>query len=413
MQKYLKNNLNQILLIFLYLQPVIDLITSLSLNIFHLNLTLGIITRFVFLLFIFYYVFFIKRNLKKPDFIILGLVLLYYLAFSIMIIFYKDPSALVYELTNISKAFYFPILLLLLNKLELKINQKDFFNLGLIYLFFIAIPTIFGLSFNSYTQGKVGSVGWFNSGNEISAIISILTPFLLSYFFTKHNLINKILLFILISYTYFIIGSKIAIFVLLISLVYNFFLYFKEKSLKKYTKQIILGIVLALIIGAIYLPKTNFYYNLIIHLNYLGITSYKDIFTYNFLNRFIFSDRLTYLANTNLNYIWSKPLEKYLGLGFIELFGTDYVSLKMIEMDFFDLFYRLGIIGFITYFIPIISIIIANHNRSSYKNKSYHLTSLSLIIGFILALIVGHTLLAPAVSIYLIYIYLYRKEIII
>lgn len=47
----------------------------------------------------------------------------------------------------------------------------DLVKIAIIYLVFISVPTILGLEFNSYTQeGKTGSVGWFNSGNEISAI---------------------------------------------------------------------------------------------------------------------------------------------------------------------------------------------------------------------------------------------------
>ena len=50
MNKTIKKNLNLYLEIFIILQPIIDLITGICLNIFNLNLTIGILIRMFFLL---------------------------------------------------------------------------------------------------------------------------------------------------------------------------------------------------------------------------------------------------------------------------------------------------------------------------------------------------------------------------
>ena len=66
MQKLIKENLSKYLSIFLILQPVLDMLTGICLHIFHLNITLGIIIRLLFLAFIGYITIFIyKKKTKK------------------------------------------------------------------------------------------------------------------------------------------------------------------------------------------------------------------------------------------------------------------------------------------------------------------------------------------------------------
>ena len=72
MQKVIKENLSKYLSIFLILQPVLDMLTGICLHIFHLNITLGIIIRLLFLAFIGYIIIFIYKK-KKP--------LIYYIIF--------------------------------------------------------------------------------------------------------------------------------------------------------------------------------------------------------------------------------------------------------------------------------------------------------------------------------------------
>ena len=354
MNKYLKDNLSLILKIFLYLQPVIDLITGVMINYFNISLTIGIIIRLLFLLFIIYFYLFVKKNNSKNKLIYLLSVLIFTLISIFLTITNKDMHVLNYELSNLIKVFYFPVLITIIDKKDIKINIKDIVNVGIIYLVFITIPNIFNISYNSYTQGKIGSVGLFNSGNEISAILSIITPFLIYYLFNKNNNYIKVLLILLIAY--FTVGSKIIIISLVLSIIFNIYLYLKNNKVDN--KKIIIGIislVLLTLLGIYIIPKTNFYYNIRLHLSFLGINSFNDIFSYNFFNRFVFSDRLTYLANVNEVFIKSGFLSKLFGVGFITNYSTDLVSAKLIEMDLFDIFYRVGIMGMILFIIPVVN----------------------------------------------------------
>ena len=399
MNKYLKNNISLILKIFLYLQPVIDLITGIMIHYLNINITIGMIIRFIFLLFIIYFYLFVKKNNSKYKTIYLLSVLVFMIISTILVIINKDIHALYFELSNVLKVFYFPLLISIVDKEDIKITINDIIYVGIIYLSLISIANIFNLSYNSYTQGKIGSVGLFNSGNEISAILSIITPFIIYYIFNKNNNYIKVLLIILIVYNYFTIGSKIIIISLILSIIFNLFLFLKNNKVNN--KKIIIsiiGILLLIILGIYILPKTNFYYNIKLHLNFLGINNIKDLFTYNFINRFIFSDRLTFLLDINNIYFNSSILSKLFGIGFITNYATDLVSIKLIEMDLFDIFYRVGLIGFITFMIPIIKEI-----KVLFKDK-YSIVIFSVILALFIAILVGHTLTAPSVSILLLFV---------
>lgn len=410
MKAFLNKYIEKILIIFLYLQPVIDLGTSITMNILHFSISFGIIIRILFLLFLIYFYLFVKRNLSKKKKWYLIAAFFYLVCFATMIYFVKDSSALSYELQNVLKLMYFPLLLTIIDFKDLKINYHDLIKIGAIYLLFIAIPSLLGLGFNSYTQGKVGNAGWFNSGNEVSAILSILSPFFIYYIFSNENIYKRLALGLLIVYTYFTLGSKIAILALIVSIIFNLILFIKNKKIEKKRIYLFLGIMLIIILlGIVLIPKTNFYYNLIIHLNYLGINSWSDIFSYNFWNRFVFSDRLTYLSNTNLNYIWCKPIERIFGLGFIESFGTDFVYIKAIEMDIFDIFYRTGIVGTIIILLPLI--INLKSIIKPQKETINKLIKFSIIFGLVVSMIVGHTLSSPGVSIYLAVIMIKFKQL--
>ena len=146
------------------------------------------------------------------------------------------------------------------------------------------------------------------------------------------------------------------------------------------------------------MPKSSFYKNIQIHFNYLEKQNVK-ILSKEFLDHFIFSQRLTFEEATRKNYNKSQTLEKIFGIGYIENYATDEANIKVIEIDYFDIFYREGIIGFILFFIPVINIIYKIIKRVKLTFKGINeLTTILLII--LLALFQGHIFLTPAISIY-------------
>jgi len=288
------------------------------------------------------------------------------------------------------------------NNIKFKINHLVY--IYLIYLIFIIIPLVTNTGFNSYEHSKVGNIGWYLSANAIGSILSLLLPLLLVYITNKkYNKILKVII-VLSIYIFFSIGTKVPVLSVLILILINF-LYFVIKWIKekKYKHITIVSTIFIILfsLSLIIIPKTSFYKNLEIHKNFLGMNSYLEVFTnYEYIDHFIFSQRLTFLKNTHNNYMNSSLGEKLFGIGFIENYATDNINTKTIEIDYFEIFYRSGIIGFTMFFMLFIPTMIKcfkNIFKFNLLNIQY-LTILILIL--LLSFFQGHVLITPAVSIY-------------
>ena len=197
MNSFLKKNINLLLGIFLVLQPILDLLTGLCLHLLNINLTIGILVRIIFLLLICYTALFVfkKKKLLIPY---LGIII-YFLLYTIGIIIYKDGVGLFKEIQELVKVFYFPILLISLYSIrdKIRISKMTLFTTLFLYLIFIFIPLSLGLGYQSYQITKVGTLGFYNSANEISGIISLLTPIMFIVLASSKKIIPKVLLVII------------------------------------------------------------------------------------------------------------------------------------------------------------------------------------------------------------------------
>jgi len=413
MNKFLNKNINKIITIFILIQPILDVISGFNNNILKFNISPNVIFRILFLVCsIFYLLFINKTKYKKISLYYLLGLFIYFILFSISIIHFKGFDCLFYEIKNLVLSFYFPILLVtfinLFDQYNIRIDLKYLFYTFIIYLIFIFIPNITGLSFDSYTQGKVGNSGWFNSANAISSILSILLPFIIIYLKNKKFNFKYLILIAIFLYCILSLGTKVPLLSLGIILIFNiiYLIYYllKKKDYKKIS--IIITSCLVTIIGLIIIiPHTSFYKNIEIHLDFLGIDSVEELITdINMIDRFIFSDRLTFLMKTKNVYDSSSLYEKLIGIGYIENYGTDLANTKMVEMDYYDIFYRHGIVGCILFFIPILLVLfksVKNFDKLDF-NKINIITSIALV--FILAFFSGHIFTVPNVSVFIVII---------
>ena len=173
----------------------------------------------------------------------------------------------------------------------------------------------------------------------------------------------------------------------------------KEKQNKKILITSLAAIIMT-ITSIIILPKTTFYKNIQIHKDYLGFKNYTEILTnYELLDHFVFSQRLTFLKNTHTNYMKSNILQKTFGIGYIENYGTDKISTKTIEIDYAEVFYRNGIIGFIIFFSILIPNIIKLLKQKEKNIQNIELKT-SILLILLLSLFSGHILVTPSVSIF-------------
>ena len=395
---------------FLLSSPFLDMLTALALHVFKTDLTIGIVIRFLFLIFSVIYLFFFYQGKKKKLYKGFSLSLIIYILFFIGIVLVdKGSNALFYELKNVFKTFYFLFLLISFSAMfeeKMDIVPKKYFSyMMFVYLLGIFIPSLLGIGFDTYEVTKKGSLGFFNSANEVGGIISILMPFFFLNLYKDNNIIKSmfglgILLYVLLS-----MGTKTPLLTFIIILT-CYLLIFLYKMIKKREYKKVLGIS-AIFITMIFclsllIPKTTFYKNIKIHLDFLKVDKVTDIFkSEELVDHFIFSSRLKFMKNS-VNYYNKAPLvEKLGGIGYIEGYGTDKVSLKMVEMDYVDIFLRQGIVGFTIYMVIYLYFLIMAVKRylesKSFTKKVTYL--LACFLTILLSFFTGHIIMAPAVSV--------------
>ena len=411
MNNFIKKNINIIIGLFIIMQPIIDLLTGLSLHYFNINLTIGIVLKILFLLIIMLITIFTYN--KKKIIIPYSIILLYTILYIIGIVVYKDGVGMFREIQNLIKVFYFPTMFLALYYIrdEFRISKMVLFTTLFLYLIFIFVPLVLGIGYKSYQITKAGTLGFYNSANEISGIISILTPIVFIIFSSSKKYIPKLLLIIMYLVVILMIGTKTPLLTLIITigltLVYYLVSCFKNKKYKNILIALLITIICSIPL-VIVIPETNFYKNIRTHLKYLKADDdpTEILEDEKLIDHFIFSQRITFLSKKAKLYKDSSTYQKLFGIGYLK----NNKNTKLIEMDYFDIFYSHGIIGFIVFFsiyLVLLFKIVAREQKLTYERFMLH-TSLILIL--FLSLFTGHIITAPSVSLIVIIIILYLAE---
>lgn len=399
MTNYIKKNLSLIIAMFILLGPIIDLLTGLCLHLFEIKFTVGIILRVLFLLFICYTTIFIynKKKLLYPYL----LIIIYSILYVVGIIIYKDGIGLLTEVQGLVKVFYFPIIFLSLYSIrdEINISKMTLFTTLFLYLIFIFVPILLGIGYDSYQITKAGTLGFYNSANEISGIISILTPIMFVILISSRKIIPKAILGIMYLVVILMMGTKTPLLSLCITIMAVLLYLWRDSIIKKQFKRIFISIIILLIgVSAliVIIPKTNFYKNIETHLNYLKLDNVGEVFEdEELVDHFIFSQRLTFLNRKAKLYRNSSTYQKLFGIGYLKSNGK---PTKLIEMDYFDIFYNHGIIGFIVFFSITIYVLWKVLRKEKTLNFESYMTFISLLLIVFLSFFTGHIITAPAVS---------------
>lgn len=398
MNTWIKKNFNTLLIIFILLQPILDLITGIGIHVWKVNLTIGIIIRILFLIFMIYSVLFVYK--KKQNFIYYGLLIIYGLFYLTGIFLYKDGIGVFEEIQGLCRVFYFPVLLISLYsvKEEIRISKMTLMTVLVTYLVCILIPNCLNLGFASYEITKEGTLGFFNSANEISGIISLLTPIMLLIFINCKKIISILIISIIYLFVILTIGTKTPLLSLGITIffVYLWFIYkeIKQKRIKRIGLSLIALIIFVTGIILI-LPRTNFYKNIKTHLDYLKLDNITEVFQDEALiDHFIFSQRLTFLKDRQQDYKSATTYQKLFGIGYLD--GTK--EAKAVEMDYFDIYYSHGLIGFIIYFGIYGYIFYLIMKERKCLDFTQYMLYVSIILSIFLSFFTGHIITAPAVS---------------
>ena len=378
--------IEKVLLIFLLIQPFLDVIATTNYSI------LNIIVRGLFLLLIVIYLLFNKKNIA----ILISTLTAGLILFVINVYF---NLGIVTSISSIMKLYYLPITILFFVNIKNSIDNKIITYVLFIYLILFLSSYIFGFGYNNYklSDGKQGFRGIFNSINEISAIIIGLLPVALNYLKNKKNYIISILLIVFAFLVALLTGTKVLMIGLFIIII---FIYIKSdikifKNMSTIKKIISIIVITIIILGGIYLlTYTRFYKNMIVQQKFFK--SY-NILSLDFINKVLFNNRLTFLKDNFLFYKSQKLINIIFGIGYSNQ------SIKLVEIDIFDILFRFGIFGLISFIIPIIYIV--------KKIKLDKISLFSIILLILISLTSGHVLLSPSVSIYFGYIILINNKI--
>lgn len=402
--QFIEKNIILIFTIFLFIQPILDVITGVMLYYFDLTFTFSAIIRIIFLIFCCYYILFVGEfKLKK----ILYIIFMYCIFFIFGNIIFKDSNNFVIEVKYLLNNIYLSVMLLFIFKIlrNNKINEINLFKILMIYLILVFVPNLFNIGFDSYAYSKTGSVGFFYSANAVGSIISILTPLLISYLIIKKKNIELVIFLMIYFYVLLTLGTKAPILCAGIIFIYYLILYivnlFKNKKYTQIGLSIIL-IIISIICLIKIIPLTPFYKNLVIHLEFLKIESFTDLLTFENIDHFILSSRLSFFKDTFNIFMESSIYQKLFGIGY----ALNGKQLKIAEMDYLDMFIHQGIIGFIViysvYFVCLFRIFKSYFKkiRMNFFNIRKSSMIISILISILCALLTGHVLATPAVSVF-------------
>ncbi|AJI27009.1 O-antigen ligase family protein [Bacillus cereus] len=446
--KQTDNYFPHFLLLFIVFQPILDLLTSFSIYVLHMSATVGIVVRFAFMLLALGYLLLHHTQQGAKKYILylclFGIVLAIGLVNNLMI---KSPVSFGEEVKFIMKSVY-PIVLLfgyIIVLKELKNNEFAFHKIITCFLYATLILSISiitamatGTDFPSYPNSKIGSRGWFFAGNDLSSIFAIMFPIVVLYSVYKTTSFSKVYYWIptvLAMYASIMIGTKVGYGAIVITLgIALFFLFIeymmhRKKEGKGFT-YLVNTIVAAVVLGGLLVltPQTPIAKNMSIHLQIYeykkSVQDEKDRkegkvvkeeehkqgeLTDSEMKSLIYSDRDKFLKVYKQYYKEAPLSQKLFGMGYA---GNYTSKMKLVEMDFHDLFFAFGIVGFLMYLLPLlyfgikIFIRLITNFKKLFSVKHMLLAStlvLSLGIGFMS----GHVLTAPAVSIFFVVILAY------
>ncbi|WP_406944970.1 O-antigen ligase family protein [Halobacillus sp. SY10] len=449
-----KELLEKLLLYFIVLQPILDILTYFSLRALDTSLTIGIVVRVLFMGLSLWFIFF--GNSSKLKKYVLWYLIAIAVVFGIGLVynFFAKPIFNPFlELQFIAKTVYFHVMLgsylLLFTSID-KVSEKrmqilKYTSIAMLIIsisMFIAILT--GTSSETYEWNKFGMKGWFHSGNELGSIVAVCFPLIYLYALLKMEEAKKIYYFIpvvLLASVAILIGTKVGYFAVLLAAVIVFVTYVIYWIIQKRKKVQDPLLRLRLIFSFVFLIAL------------LAVTPFSPTFTNvsgdmgaieeqqkeqqeknqedsesefgsedpsaeeepskeeetqlmdSPILVIILSARNLYFTEMYNYYVEADPVQKMFGMGYAGNYESP-EDRKLIEMDFFDLFFSYGILGIILILLPFLTIIglflkLLFQTPGTLLHPLNMLILLSIGFGTGIAFLAGHVLYAPAVSIYL------------
>lgn len=238
----------------------------------------------------------------------------------------------------------------------------------------IAVPYLLGWGFNTYGSGAVGYKGFYYAQNDIGYILAILYMFMMFEISDKFS-INKLVRSLVLLAANIMLGLK-SNYILMVVLTIGY-IFIQSKKHKTQLSKIFVVAVIALGSMAIFRVYSDEINQIITRWDYF----YKN------------RDLLSFITSARSDRIKPAISWLYSHLGIIGLifgsgleytFHTMTVNNNIIEMDFFDLFFQMGLIGVVLIYGYYFSIF----KRYKFRRFYFWAFLLSIAIGFF----AGHVL---------------------
>lgn len=428
--------LMRVLLLYMLLQPLADVFTSLCVRA-DISLTFGVVFRTLFMLAAGIYVFFDYRGRGRGLFLTYFILLILYCAAFLGHYGVTGGTAvLMTEVKGLVKIIYFPVVTVALLALWLQygcvVSRPVLSAVAVIYMAIIVLAMVTGTSFVSYKYG-VGYNGWFYAANEIGAILACLCPMVLLGCGQRVRGWWRFLPMLLVALIASYVGTKVVFFCLfgymVLYLGWNAFAMLapRLKERRSQTWRALVAALLCCVTVGIYFAYSPLYQNLQGFawrydqtmdpddtpspvqpdvpedvepgptLPEVDVPSGK---VWKVLN-WLLSNRLRYMQLYLDEAQHFGVAEKLLGMGYAGL-----PQIRSLELDFLALYFQNGLIGLPLLCLPLVAMCgyVIWYVFARFKRFITDLSTCTYAYAFLVLLAVaitaGHTVVAPAVSIY-------------
>ncbi len=369
MQEKKRNDIGNLIVLLFSVLPVID-----SLN--GMLITEGIWTHLgtiykIAILFILFVIVLIYEKFSIR-YLLLLICSLVYVGFTTFFNVMFREAKVSYD-HSIKFIFNIMIMSLLLQLLKLRIiNGKSFFtifdNSLTLMVICILVPYLSGAGYTIYA-GNIGYKGFFYSQNELNAILIILFGFSLYKNICKITLYSVAQL-LAISVCVMLMSSKSSMLACCMGLAVFFFEYLRRKGNRHKILVVFSSLLIAVFGIGFIMAKIQDVFD---RQSSLYKLYGNDVFAT------ITSGRILFLVDAFKDFV----SEKYL---LIRLFiGNGFETKNLVEMDFFDIFFYLGMIG-LSFLIIGVTIIFLKSKKNIIQDET-------IIRGFNYLLIIGFSFL--------------------
>jgi len=358
---------DKLLIIYLLIQPFLDMLISYGIRNNNKLSYLGVIFRGLFFIVVIVYLFVNKKEKK-----VLYCFLIYYILAigHYAISFDYRPIS---EISNLMQIFYIFFLVFFFNSIDNKyLDDRLLTIVYLIYTLSLPVAKILGIGFdiNELYFNKHAYLGLYYSGNELCAILIALVPSVITYLKKSKNILMIVLSVFATLAAIVLLGSKTLVLATIL-----FILYFIFKLRKN--KIVLIISIISLILTIAIVPFTSTFKNVVANLKFYNITE-NNLISIKNVDRLVFSMRLTYAKNLNLAYANGSLLNKVIGIG-----KTGLNNIKDSEIDATDIFYSIGTIGTTIYLIFMVYLIKNYKLKGIYKYTFILLVIISFFAGHI------------------------------